>query len=331
MDTIHENKPDITGHEFNPIKYALSWVLWPALFVVCMAVTAYGFSVDKHVLYFNVAYVFLIVSLFALEKWMPHEREWLNPDGQNWASILHTISSKGTVQGILVFGGTIGLLDYLDDTPVVIWADNPSHGIWHSMGIGDWPMWAQICLAVVAAEFGLYWAHRAGHEIAFFWRFHAVHHSVTKLWFLNTGRFHFIDSVMSILLAMMMLLPLGAPVEVMKWVSAVTAFIGMLTHCNVEMRFGWLSYIFNTPGLHRWHHSKDLKEGNRNYGENVMVWDLLFRTYYDADYRPPADIGMKDYMPKAFWRQILWPFLSVSARQKLEPDYVPIAFIKETK
>ncbi len=327
-DTILKKKPKgITGHKYHPVKYVLSWVLWPAFFVICMAITAYGFSVDQHLIYFNVAYLFLIVSLFLLEKWMPHEREWLNPDGQNIASILHTLSSKGTVQGFLVFGGTIGLLDYLDDTPFVIWADNPSHGIWPD----TWPMWAQVSLAVVAAEFGLYWAHRAGHEIPFFWRFHAIHHSVTKLWFLNTGRFHFIDSLISILLAMMILLPLGAPVEVMKWMSAVTAFIGMLTHCNVEMRFGIISWIFNTPGLHRWHHSMDLKEGDKNYGENVMIWDHIFRSYYDADYRPPVDIGIKEYMPKQFSKQIIWPFLPDKVKQKLEPDFQPISVIHENK
>ena len=308
-------------------RYFLSWVLWPSFFTICMTITAYGFSVDQHILYFNAAYVFLIVSLFVLEKWMPHERQWLNPDGQNWASILHTISSKGTVQGLLVFGGTIGLLDYLDDTPIVIWGDNPSHGIWPD----DWPLWAQVCLAVVVAEFGLYWAHRAGHETPLLWRFHAIHHSVTKLWFLNTGRFHFIDSLISIVLAMAILLPLGAPVETMKWMSAVTAFIGMLTHCNVEMRFGPLNYIFNTPGLHRWHHSKDLREGNKNYGENVMIWDLLFGTFYNADYRPPADIGIKEEMPPKFLHQIAWPFLTLEQKRKILPHYVHVPFTREEK
>lgn len=321
-DTILENSPktgaDITGHEFHPLKYALSWVLWPALFTICMVITAYGFAVDHSIIYFNIAYVFLIVSLFLLERWMPHEREWLNPDGQNIASILHTLSSKGSVQGILIFGGTIGLLGLFE---------NPTHGIWPH----DWPMWAQVSLGVVAAEFGLYWVHRAGHEISWVWRFHAVHHSVTKLWFLNTGRFHFIDSLLSILLGLFVLVLLGAPLEVMKWLSAVTAFIGMLTHCNVEMRFGLINYVFNTPGLHRWHHSKDLKEGNRNYGENVMIWDHIFRSYYDADYRPPVDIGMKDYMPRAFLKQLLWPFLPVSMKQRLEADFEPLPFIKEDK
>lgn len=304
------------------LKYYTSWVLWPALFAICVAVTAYGFSLGQAVLYFNFAYVFLIVALFFLEKYMPHEQEWLNPDGQNIASILHTLTSKGSVQGLLIFGGTIGLVD---------WIGVDARGAWQAFGVADWPLWAQVCLGVIAAEFGLYWVHRLGHEVAFFWRFHAVHHSVTKLWFLNTGRFHFIDSLLSIILALGILMALGAPMEVMKWLSAITAFIGMLTHCNVEMRFGWLSYVFNTPALHRWHHSRDLREGNRNYGENVMLWDHVFGSYYDADYRPPADIGMGDYMPATFRRQIIWPFLSVKAKQQLEPDYVYTPFGKEDK
>ncbi len=300
-------------------KYYLSWVLWPLLFILCMVIAGYGFAIHRPVVFFNIAYVFLIATLFGLEKWMPHERAWLNPDGQNIASILHTLTSKGSVQGLFIFSGVIGLADYI--TPVA----DQGYSIWPR----DWPMWAQVVLGLIAAEFGLYWVHRAGHETALFWRFHAVHHSVTKLWFLNTGRFHFIDSLASIVFGLGILLVLGAPMEVVKWLTVITAFIGMLTHCNVEMRFGWLNYFFNTPGLHRWHHSKDLREGNRNYGENIMIWDHIFGTFYDADYRPPADIGMKDYMPERFTHQLLWPLLSVKARKRLDPDYVPLPFIRE--
>lgn len=300
------------------IKYYLSWVLWPALLIICMVITGYGFAHDHPVTFFNLAYIFLILSLMVLERLMPHEREWLKPDGQNLASIAHTLTSKGTVQGIMIFGGVIGLADYI--TP----ASAPGYGIWPR----DWPMAGQVVLGVIAAEFALYWAHRIAHETEFFWRFHAIHHSVTKLWFLNTGRFHFIDSLKSIVLGMAVLLVMGAPMEVIKWLSAITAFIGMLTHCNVEMRFGPLSWIFNTPGLHRWHHSKDLREGNKNYGENIMLWDHIFRSYYDADYRPPADIGIKERTPRRFHQQILWPFLGHEARKKIVPDYEPIPFEK---
>ena len=298
-------------------KRSLSYILWPGLLVICMSVTAYGFSHEQPVFYFNIAYVFLIVSLWRLERWMPHEREWHKPDGQNIDSILHTLYSKGTVKGIMLFSGTIFIADSVEG-PL-------GFGLWPY----SWPLWAQVALGVVAAEFALYWAHRLAHETPLLWRFHAIHHSVTKLWFLNTGRFHFVDSLVSILLGLCVLIPLGAPMSVVMWMSAITAFIGMLTHCNVEMRTGWLNYIFNTPGLHRWHHSKELFEGNRNYGENVMVWDLIFNSFYNPSHRPPVDIGTKDYVPVVFWKQLIWPFLPDGVKKRLQPDFEPLPFGRE--
>ncbi len=297
-------------------KYLLSWVSWPALMIICMAIADYGFTHDQPFLFFNLAYLFLILAVFFLERFMPHEREWEAPDGQTLSSILHTLSSKGTVQGILIFGGVIGLAELI--TPVT----EQGYSIWPR----DWPMWAQVVLGVVSAEFGLYWAHRFAHRIEFFWNFHAIHHSVTKLWFVNTGRFHFVDSLVSIVLGLSILLAMGAPMEIVQWLSAITAFIGMLTHCNVEMRFGPISWVFNTPELHRWHHSQDLREGNKNYSENVMIWDWIFFSYFKENRRPPVDIGVKEVMPPKFRHQIMWPFLSDEQKKKIAPTHVPVPF-----
>lgn len=63
------------------------------------------------------------------------------------------------------------------------------------------PMVVQVTLALMIAEFGLYWAHRIAHETVFFWRFHALHHSVVRLWVVNTGRFHVADSLFKIALS----------------------------------------------------------------------------------------------------------------------------------
>ena len=271
-----------------------------------MTTTAYGFAQGHPLLYFNLAYAALIVTLFFLERWMPHEREWTKPDGQTPANILHTLSSKGTGQLLLLFGGIIGLTELID---------GPAHGIWPR----DWPMAAQVVLGVVVAEFPLYWAHRLGHEWPFLWRFHAVHHSVIKLWIVNTGRFHFVDSLYKIALSVGLLSILGAPLAVVIWLSAFTAFVGMLTHCNVEMHCGPLSWIFNTPELHRWHHSKDLREANRNYCESVMVWDLLLGTYSRQSHRRrPAELGIPEFMPPRFVHQIMWPFLTKEGQRRIE-------------
>ena len=39
-----------------------------------------------------------------------------------------------------------------------------------------------------------------------------------------------------------------------------------------------------------------------------MLWDMIFRTYFNPDRRPPADIGISDPMPSQFLQQLAWPF-----------------------
>lgn len=293
-------------------KYIISWISWPGLMAICLGISIYGFSIGHPIITFNIAYVFIIVSLVLLERWMPHEKNWLSNDGQTFANVAHTLTSKGTVQVLLIFSGALGLAELIK--PV----SEPGYSIWPR----DWPMWAQASLGIVAAEFGLYWAHRISHEWPVVWRLHAIHHSVRRLWVINTGRFHFMDSVWKILLGMAVLLSLGAPYEVVQWTSIITAYIGVLTHCNVEMRFGWISYIFNTPEVHRWHHSMNLDEGDMNYGENVVIWDIVFGTFYNKKHkRPPSFIGVPEYMPPLFRHQLLWPFLTMKQRADVQARY----------
>jgi ornithine lipid hydroxylase len=296
-------------------RTAISWISWPALFVICMTITGYGFSIGQPILFFNVSYIFLIIALYMLEVYMPHEDLWRESDGQFWQDLGHTLSSKGTVQLIVMFSGLIGLTEFI--RPL---SEPASYGIWPR----HWPMAVQATMGIIIAEFPLYWAHRLGHKWPYMWRFHQVHHSVTKLWIVNTGRFHFMDSLIKIVGSMAILMALGAPMEVIHWLMAVTAFIGMMTHCNVEMRFGWLSWWFNTPELHRWHHSKDLREGNKNYCENIMLWDHLFGTYFRESWRrPPATIGIKEFMPPKFSHQIIWPFISKARKRKVRERLYP--------
>jgi sterol desaturase/sphingolipid hydroxylase (fatty acid hydroxylase superfamily) len=292
----------------NSVRTLISYVSWPLLLAACIAATVCGFQTTHPILAFNTVYLCLIVSLFFLERYMPHEQKWQESDGQLFADLAHTVLSKGVVQALVAFAGIFGLTKLI--TPLT----DEGYGIWPR----DWPLLAQVVLGLVTAEFGLYWAHRLSHEFHPLWRFHAVHHSVTKLWIVNTGRFHFINSLVSILLGTGVLIALGAPLEVVLWLSAITAYIGVLTHCNVEMNFiKPLSYIFNTPELHRWHHSKKLREGNKNYGENLVLWDQVFGSFFiDTGRRPPVNIGITQQMPPRFAEQLVWPFKDMSLRFK---------------
>jgi sterol desaturase/sphingolipid hydroxylase (fatty acid hydroxylase superfamily) len=275
----------------------LSYILWPLLFSAAVAATLVGMRSGHGILGFNITYLTLALIIALLERAMPHERAWLENDGQMPADLAHTVLSKGIAQVLITFMAFMG---------VVSWLEPNGGGYWPM----TWPLAVQVALGLVVAEIGLYWKHRLAHEWVWLWRFHAVHHSVTRLWFFNTGRFHVVDTVTGLAVGMPVLLALGAPRDVLLLVSALTAIIGMLTHCNIEMRCGPLNYVFNTPCLHRWHHSKVLKEGNSNYGENIVLFDLIFGTYFNARRRPPVDIGISQPMPENFMAQLKVPFTS---------------------
>ncbi|MCC7121534.1 MAG: sterol desaturase family protein [Gammaproteobacteria bacterium] len=264
---------------------------WPALIVSSGAILAIGFTRGHPAIYFNLSYAWIVLWLFVLEKHLPYRSDWRRNDGQIGADLGHTLLNKGLVQITII---QLMSLEFFA---------NRGSGV-----IGALPLWQQIIIGLVATEFGLYWAHRLGHEWPLLWRFHAVHHSVKRLWIVNTGRFHFIDSNLSVLASVPFLLATGISMDAIIWVSAITAYVGVLTHCNVAMRCGWLNYLFNTPNLHRWHHSTSPVEGNTNYGQNLLVWDQLFGTWLYKREAGPGFIGIHDRMPRRLLGQLLMPF-----------------------
>jgi len=274
----------------------ISYLLWPSLLVACITGYWIGLSAGHPVLAYNATYFGLAAVLLLLERVLPHERRWRSTDGQVTNDVGHTALNKGIGQLLAATGAVAGVAHVAPATSTSIWP-------------GGWPLVAQVALGLLVAEFGLYWAHRLAHEWPAAWRWHAVHHSVTRLWVVNTGRFHFLDSLWKTCFAMTLALVVGAPKDVILWVLAITTYVGFMTHCNVDMRCGPLNWIFNTPELHRWHHSRNPDEGNRNYGENLVVWDVVFGTRYLPDHRrPPVDIGCDDPVPVSFLGQLAHPF-----------------------
>jgi sterol desaturase/sphingolipid hydroxylase (fatty acid hydroxylase superfamily) len=62
---------------------------------------------------------------------------------------------------------------------------------------------------------------------------------------------------------------------------------------------------------HRWHHSRTLQEANSNYGSNLIIWDLLFGTFFlPRDRQPPEAIGIGDMpaFPSRYLEQLASPF-----------------------
>ncbi|MCB0278331.1 MAG: sterol desaturase family protein [Calditrichaeota bacterium] len=253
---------------------------------------------------FNIVYISFATLLFVLERTFTYEELWLTDDGQQWVDLFHTLLNKGSLQVIFV-------LTILLEFNSVIETNGAAH--W----INTVPDSLQVILALISVEFGLYWAHRLAHEVKFLWPFHAVHHSSKRLWFWNTGRFHVVDTLVSVTFSYGLMIALAFPPDIIYWVSVITAFIGILTHSNIESRLGPFNYIFNTPELHRWHHQADPLIGNSNYGENLMIYDHLFGTFYfDPNRKPDSAIGIREYMPDGFTEQLRYPFTMLKQRKE---------------
>ncbi|MGM4918790.1 sterol desaturase family protein [Tardiphaga sp. 813_E8_N1_3] len=312
----HRNTSDTSG---TAVGHFLSAVWWPLLYFGALTGAWVAFASNAPILWFNVVYAALLLTMVLLERMTPHRAEWLEHDGETLNDIGHTLLTKGTAQ-LAVAATAIAPMAMATLTRA---GDHASH-LWPT----QWPLIAQVVLALVIAEFGLYWSHRIAHENLFFWRFHALHHSVVRLWVVNTGRFHVIDSLIKMALSQAPLYLLDAPLPVFLWVGAVTAITGLLTHCNVETRTALFDPIFATPKLHRWHHSKTLKEGNSNYCENIMVWDHVFGTYLNPAKASPDRLGISGKVAPDFLGQIVQPFSRKGARQILGRQTVPDDQIK---
>jgi len=174
----------------------------------------------------------------------------------------------------------------------------------------EWPVVAQAVLMVAAADFLRYWLHRAFHKHEIMWRFHAVHHSPHRLYWLNVGRFHPIEKAMQYAVDTLPFALLGVSVEVLAAYFVFYAINGFFQHSNCDVRLGPLNYIVSGPELHRWHHSEFAQESDTNFGNNLIIWDVLFGTRFLPADRRVGRLGLvnRSY-PTGFIPQMQTPFV----------------------
>jgi len=173
----------------------------------------------------------------------------------------------------------------------------------------QWPIWAQVLLKLAAGDFLRYWLHRWSHEHALLWCLHAVHHHPPKLYSVNVFRFHPADKALQFLCDSLPFILLGVGPVVLAYYFVIYATSGLFQHCNGDLRLGWLNYLVSGPEVHRWHHSQLVEESNHNYAHTLIVWDLLFGTYYRPRGVHVGRLGLlEEGYPARFGGQLLAPF-----------------------
>ncbi len=147
-------------------------------------------------------------------------------------------------------------------------------------GVARLPSMVKIILAVILADFSLYWVHRAMHR-RLLWRTHAFHHSIPEIWWLSGSR----TSMTHLLLFAIPQILIGYYLIALSPVEAGIAFsfgviVNVWIHVNAWVDLGPLEWLFITPNFHRIHH------GARGYTDKNLafvftVWDRMFGTYID--------------------------------------------------
>jgi sterol desaturase/sphingolipid hydroxylase (fatty acid hydroxylase superfamily) len=172
-----------------------------------------------------------------------------------------------------------------------------------------WPVVIQVVVMIGLVDLMRYWLHRMAHQTDVLWRLHAVHHSVDRLYWLNTSRFHPIEKALQMCLDSLPFLLMGVEPTVLALYYVAYSANGFFQHSNIDLRYGVLNYVVSSAEAHRWHHSREPREANCNYGSTTIVWDLLFGTWYLPPARQVDALGLHDRtFPRSFWGQMRAPF-----------------------
>lgn len=177
----------------------------------------------------------------------------------------------------------------------------------------DWHPAAQAVVLLLGVDFISYWVHRAMHRTPALWRLHAVHHSVEHLYWLNVGRFHPVEKSLQFLASTAPFLLLGVSPVVFGAYFVFYALNGFVQHSNIRLRFGPLNWLISSPELHRWHHSVDASESDHNFGNSLIIWDVLFGTRFLPRDRRVGPLGIRMDYPHSFPGLMAAPFRGLSA------------------
>ena len=242
-----------------------------------------------------------MVIIVILERIIPFRVDWNKARGDIRTDILHNIFSSYITIELAKLALLVVLLPIATAASIrfgsALW---PEH----------WPLIIRLVCAAILVEFGCYWIHRAGHETEFLWRFHCTHHSPQRLYWLNAGRDHPVGAILTTIASISLVIVVGIDAQTMVLYYVMQSIHGLFQHANINVRLGWLNWVFSMSELHRWHHSTKIEEANNNYGLTLICWDIIFGTRILPNLDGPTEIGIEvlPRFPKSYWKQLTIPF-----------------------
>jgi len=267
------------------LRSAVRWGLYPLLLAWVAGCIAYGLAHPADLTTVLALKSGVMVALLLLLEWLvPYERRWGMTWRHLWRRDLVFIAMNGATLALLGWGLAALSIELAEVT------QGPA---------AAWPLWLQVVAGLVAFEALQYTTHRwmhfgrgpLGH---FLWRTHAIHHLPQQLYVVMHAVFHPFNAI--IVRLVVQLLPvwlLGYGPEAAFVIGSIIALHGTVSHLNLDMRAGWLNYVFVGPELHRYHHSAEGQNAT-NLAATLSVFDWLLGTFEYRPGVPPRALGLRE-------------------------------------
>ena len=242
-----------------------------------------------------------IALSFVAERIAPYQPDWNRSRGDLVRDVVHAVVNEG-----------LNVLSVLAIPLIALAIDG--RVLWP----GHWPFAFQVLFALLVLDLGVTLTHYASHRSEWLWRFHAVHHSVGRLYGFNGLMKHPIHQAIEMLVGTAPLLLLGLPLEVGMAIAFCTATQLLVQHSNVDIRLGPLNRVLAVATVHRFHHQASPTLGDVNFGLFTTIWDHLLGTFHYEDRPAPfssAEMGIDSdpYYPVSYLEQLRRPFQSTPA------------------
>jgi len=175
------------------------------------------------------------------------------------------------------------------------------------------PLWAQVIIVLVVGDFVEWLVHNLLHRVPALWRIHRLHHSIHIMDWIGNFRFHWSEVILYKTVKYLPLAVLGARPEAILIPAVIALFIGYLNHSNLNISWGPLRYVLNSPRMHIWHHDKQIRgRAGVNFAVVFSAWDWLFGTaHMPREARQPERLGFPgdERLPVNLFRRFFLPFL----------------------
>lgn len=237
--------------------------------------------------YSQLYWISLIVSLgifWSLDGWLSH----FHDTGQNlthgYNNILLAIIN--TLLMFVLASWAAGIIYLVEDNQL---------GLMTALGL---PIWAKVVIGFLWVDFIIYATHFLKHRWNWLWRLHLVHHNDTQVDATTVLRQHPGEAAVSFVVLSASTALLGIPSFAVMIFYCVANPITVIQHVNIRIPDAIdrpLSYVLNTPNMHKVHHLVDIDLSNSNYGYVLSFWDRCFGTYISPSKQTQWNFGVAEY------------------------------------